>query len=71
MILCFAVENLEWEFQDDYYRQWVDISKCGKTIKKKSGLCAFMRLNNENKINLKYEMKVALKSELENYDEMD
>ena len=64
MILCFAVENLEWEFEDDDHRQWVDISKCGKTIKKKSGYRAFMRLNNEIKVNLKYEIKVCV-SELQ------
>ena len=66
MILCFTVEELEWEFRNDDDRQWVDISNCGKTIKKKSGdidrYGVWMRLKNENNINLKYEMKVTVKS---------
>ena len=72
IILSFAVENLEWEFRDDDsedddgMRQWVDISNCGKTIKKKSGGYAMMRLNNEINIDLKYEINMCVKSELQN-----
>ena len=70
MILCFAVENLEWEFEDDDDSQRVDISNCGKTIKNTSGYYAKMRLNNENKINLKYRINVRVESELQNDDVM-
>ena len=65
IILCFTVENLEWEFKNDDDRQWVDISNCGKTVRKKSGGGVLMRLNNEIKINLKYEINVRV-SELQN-----
>ena len=60
------MENLEWEFLRDDDRQRVDISNCGKTIKKKSGGDAMMRLNNEINIDLKYEINICVKSELQN-----
>ena len=63
------MEHLEWEFRDDDRRQLVDISNCGKTIKKKSERAfdkACMRLNNEINIDLKYEINICVKSELQN-----
>ena len=66
MILCFTVEELEWEFEIDDCRQSVDISNCGKTIKKTSGGLAVMRLNNDIKSNLKCEINLWVKSELQN-----
>ena len=54
------MKELEWEFLRDGHRQWCDISNCSKTIKKKSGGYAFMRLKNEIKLNLKYEMNVCV-----------
>ena len=66
IILYFVVENLKWDIEGDYWnvdcRQLFDLSNRGKTIKKKSGGNAWMRLNNEVRINLKYEMKVRVKS---------
>ena len=66
MFSCFAVKELEWELLGDSHRQRVDIRDCGKKLQKKSGDYAFMRLNNENNINLKYEANLRVKSELQN-----
>ena len=65
------MEELEWEFEIDDCRQSVDISNCGKTIKKASGGLAVMRLNNDIKSNLKCEINLWVKSELQNYAYME
>ena len=62
------MENLEWEFEFDHHRKWVDISNNGKKLQKKSEDGVLMRLNNENDINLKYEVNLRVNSELQNYD---
>ena len=64
IIKCFAVENLEWEFLDDDDRPWIIISNKGQTMKKKSKGGVWIRLNNEIKLNLKYEINVSV-SELQ------
>ena len=66
MFLCFAVEELEWEFRDNNQRQGFDISNSGQTMKKKIGGYASMRLNNQIRINSKYKMNVRVKSEVKN-----